>query len=226
MAEINYETDAGTWTFLPAYRESDQDYQFAGPGFAPAKTSEQNEQTSLELRFTTDLDGRLNGILGAFYIEEEISTSTVFAQNYSSPIQNYDNGGDSWAIFGQGTLDVTDEFRLNAGIRYTEDKKFVDGISDTFVTFCGGAPFTGNFLTPGPPPFNSFVNGCASGAMPAHAVTSDRDAFIANLVARGLIAPGSVATIPGMGPPPFYNLLIPGGVPPTPAIQIRFSVPS
>ena len=70
---------SGTWTFLPAYRESDQDYQFAGPGFAPAKTNEQNDQTSLELRFATDLDGRLNGILGAFYIEEDISTSTVFA---------------------------------------------------------------------------------------------------------------------------------------------------
>ena len=216
MAEINYETDAGTWTFLPAYRESDQDYQFSGPGFAPAKTREQNEQTSLELRFATDFDGRLNGILGAFYIEEEINTSTVFAQNYSSPIQNYDNGGDSWAIFGQGTFDVTDAFRLNAGVRYTEDKKFVDGISDTFVTFCGGAPFTGNFLTPGPPPFNSFVNGCASGAMPAHAITSDRDGFIADLVDRGLIAPDSEATIPGMGPPPVYDLLLPGGVPPTP----------
>jgi len=216
MAEINYETAAGTWTFLPAYRESDHDYQFTGPGFAPAKTREQNEQTNLELRFTTDLEGSLNGILGAFYIDEEISTSTVFAQNYASPIQNYDNGGESWAIFGQGTLDVTDVFRLNAGIRYTEDRKFVDGISDTFVTFCGGAPFTGNFLTPGPPPFNSFVNGCASGAMPAHPVTSDRDAFIADFVARGLIAPGSVATVPGMGPPPFYNLTLPGGVPPTP----------
>jgi iron complex outermembrane receptor protein len=216
MAEINYETASGTWTFIPAYRESDQNYQFAGPGFAPAKTSEQNDQTSLELRFATDLDGRLNGILGAFYIEEEISTSTVFAQNYASPIQNYDNGGDSWAIFGQGTFDVTDEFRLNVGIRYTEDKKFVDGISDTFVTFCGGPPASGNFLTPGPPPFNSFVNGCASGAMPAHPITSDRDGFIADLVARGLIAPDSVATIPGMGPPPVYNLLIPGGVPPTP----------
>ncbi len=216
MAEINYETSAGTLTFLPAYRESDQDYQFAGPGFAPAKTSEQNDQTSLELRFATDLDGRLNGILGAFYIEEEISTSTVFAQNFASPIQNYDNGGDSWAIFGQGTFDVTDTFRINAGIRYTEDNKFVDGISDTFVTFCGGAPFTGNFLTPGPPPFNSFANGCASGAMPAHPVTSDRDAFIEHFVSRGLIAPDSVATVPGMGPPPFYNLTIPGGVPPTP----------
>ena len=166
-AEINYQTDVGTLTFIPAYRESEQDYQFSGPGFAPAKTAEENNQTSFELRFATDLDVPLNGILGAFHIEEEISTSTVFAQNYASPIQNYDNGGDSWAVFAQGTFDLSETFRLNAGVRYTEDSKFVDGISDTFVTFCGGAPFTGNFLTPGPPPFNSFANGCASGAMPA-----------------------------------------------------------
>lgn len=215
-AEINYQTDVGTLTFIPAYRESEQDYQFSGPGFAPAKTAEENNQTSFELRFATDLDGPLNGILGAFHIEEEISTSTVFAQNYASPIQNYDNGGDSWAVFAQGTFDLSESFRLNAGVRYTEDSKFVDGISDTFVTFCGGAPFTGNFLTPGPPPFNSFANGCASGAMPAHPVTSDRDAFIQHFVDEGLIAADSVADIPGRGRPPVYNLNLPGGVPPTP----------
>ena len=215
-AEINYQTDVGTLTFIPAYRESEQDYQFSGPGFAPAKTAEENNQTSFELRFATDLDGPLNGILGAFHIEEEISTSTVFAQNYASPIQNYDNGGDSWAVFAQGTFDLSETFRLNAGVRYTEDSKFVDGISDTFVTFCGGAPFTGNFLTPGPPPFNSFANGCASGEMPAHPVTSDRDAFIQHFVDEGLIAADSVADIPGRGRPPVYNLNLPGGVPPTP----------
>lgn len=214
-AEINYQTDVGTLTFIPAYRESEQDYQFSGPGFAPAKTAEENNQTSLELRFATDLDGPLNGILGAFHIEEEISTSTVFAQNYASPIQNYDNGGDSWAVFAQGTFDLSESFRLNAGVRYTDDSKFVDGISDTFVTFCGGAPFTGNFLTPGPPPFNSFANGCASGEMPAHPVTSDRDAFIQHFVDEGLIAADSVADIPGRGRPPVYNLNLPGGVPPT-----------
>ena len=215
-AEINYQTDVGTLTFIPAYRESEQDYQFSGPGFAPAKTAEENNQTSFELRFATDLDGPLNGILGAFHVEEEISTSTVFAQNYASPIQNYDNGGDSWAVFAQGTFDLSESFRLNAGVRYTEDSKFVDGISDTFVTFCGGAPFTGNFLTPGPPPFNSFANGCASGEMPAHPVTSDRDAFIQHFVDEGLIAADSVADIPGRGRPPVYNLNLPGGVPPTP----------
>ncbi|MCY4426618.1 MAG: TonB-dependent receptor [Halieaceae bacterium] len=210
MAEITYQIDLGTLTFLPAYRESDQDYQFSGPGFAPAKTEEENEQTSYELRFATDFDGPLNGILGAYYIDEEISTSGVFAQNYASPIQNYDNGGDSWAIFGQGTFELTETFRLNAGIRYTEDSKYAEGISDTFITFCGGAPFTGNFLTP---PL-SFANGCASGAMPAHPIENDRDAFIQYFVDEGLIAPDSEATIPGMGPPPFYDLTIPGGISP------------
>lgn len=204
MAELNYQMDAGTLTFIPAYRESDQDYQFAGPGFAPAKTNEENNQTSLELRFATDLEGPLNGIIGAFYIDEEISTSTVFAQNYTSPIQNYDNGGDSWAVFGQVTFDVTEAFRLNAGIRYTEDSKFAKGISDTFVTFCGGPPASGNFLTPPA----SFGNGCASGAIPAHLVTADRDALIADLVARGEIAPGSTAD-DGVFP-----LLAPGNIVP------------
>ncbi|NHN39137.1 TonB-dependent receptor [Pseudomaricurvus alcaniphilus] len=211
MAEINYQTDAGTLTFIPAYRESEQDYQFSGPGFAPAKTLEENNQTSFELRFATDLDGPLNGIIGAFYIDEEISTSGVFAQNYTSPIQNYDNGGDSWAIFGQGTFDVTDTFRLNAGVRYTEDSKYARGISDTFVTFCGGAPAGPNFLTPP----RSFANGCASGAIPAHAITSDRDEFIADLVARGEIAPGSTAD-DGVFP-----LLAPGGISPNLAVIVN-----
>ncbi|WP_137165395.1 TonB-dependent receptor [Salinimonas lutimaris] len=210
MAELNYTMKPGTLTIIPAYRESEQDYTFVGPGFAPAKTSEKNEQTSIETRFATDFDGPLNGILGAFYFDEEIQTSGVFAQNYASPIQNYENGGDSWAIFGQATYDISEVFRLNLGLRYTEDSKYAEGISDTFVTFCGGAPFTGNFLTPP----DSFANGCASGAMPAHPVISDREAFIGYFVDEGLIAPDSVATVPGMGPPPFYNLTIPGGATP------------
>lgn len=187
MAEINYKTDNGTFTVIPAYRKSDQDYAFAGPSFAPAKTSEQNSQTSLEARYTTDLEGPLNGIIGAFYITEDITTSTNFNQAYSSPIQNYENGGDSWAIFADGTYDVSETFRINAGIRYTEDDKFVDGNQATFVTFCGGTPGP-DFRTPGA----SFANGCAiPGNIPAHGQVTDPDAFIADLVARGAIAAGS-----------------------------------
>lgn len=188
MAEINYEIEGGTFTIVPAYRESDQDYAFAGPSFAPALTSEQNSQTSLEARFATDWDGAFNGIVGAFYIEEDITTSTNFNQAYTSPIQNYNNGGESWALFADGTFDVSETFRLSGGIRYTEDEKFVGGEGHTFVTFCGGTPNPGGgFLTPGA----SFGNGCASGQIPAHPQTSDPDDFIAQLVAGGFIAPGS-----------------------------------
>lgn len=221
MAEINYGIDAGTFTFIPAYRKSEHDYQFSGPGFSPAKTLEENSQTSLELRFASDLEGPFNGIVGAFYIEEDISTSGIFQQNYATPMQNYDNGGESWAIFGQGTFDVSDAFRLSAGLRYTEDSKFVDGISDTFVTFCGGAPARGDFLTPGPPFVpNAFNHGCATpGNIPAHPITTDRDEFIQYFVDNGLFAPGAVATVPGNGPPPVYNFTIPftpGGLVPPP----------
>ncbi|MEP3891928.1 MAG: TonB-dependent receptor [Hellea sp.] len=211
MAEITHETDSGTFTVVPAFRKSDQNYAFAGPGFAPAPTSEQNSQTSIEARFATDFEGPLNGIIGAFYIDEEISTSTNFNQAYNSPIQNYDNGGESWALFADGTFDVAENFRIYAGLRYTEDTKFVDGISDTFVTFCGGPPGRNQFLTPGPPfRLNAFNHGCDSGLIPNHPITADRDAFIQHFVDLGLIAPDSVATIPGNGPPPVYNYLIPG----------------
>jgi iron complex outermembrane receptor protein len=210
MAEINYTTEQGIFTVVPSFRESDQEYTFIGPGFAPAKTSEKNKQTSIETRFSTDFEGPFNAILGAFYFDEEIETSGVFAQNYASPIQNYQNGGDSWAVFGQGTYDFTEALRVSFGLRYTEDFKYVEGISDTFVTFCGGTPASGDFLTPGA----SFANGCASGAIPAHPITSDRDEFIAYFVNAGLFAPDSVATVPGMGPPPAYPLTIPGNISP------------
>ena len=154
--------------------------------------------------------------MGAFYIDEDISTSGTFSQNYASPMQNYDNGGESWAIFGQGTYDLSDTFRINAGIRYTEDEKFADGISDTFVTFCGGPPNSPNFLTPGPPPNSSFANGCASGQIAAHPITSDRDAFIADLVAQGVLRPGSTAD------DGFYPYIIPGNI--TPALAVIINV--
>lgn len=204
MAEVNYELENGTVTFIPAYRESEQRYNFVGPAFAPAITSEDNSQTSFEARYTTDFDGPFNGIVGAFYIEEDIATSTNFNQAYTSPIQNYNNGGESWAVFGQGTYDISDTFRLNAGIRYTDDSKFANGTSDTFVTFCGGPPPSGNFLTP---PL-SFANGCAGGNIPVHALTSSSEELIADLAARGFIPPNATAQ------DGFYPILRPGNVVP------------
>ena len=184
LAELNYETGAGTLTIIPAYRESDQEYAFYGPSFGPSPSQELQEQTTIEARFTTDLDGRFNGVFGAFYFDEAVKFKANFNQDFVAPIQNYDPKGDSWALFAQGTFDATDSFRLNAGVRYTEDtKSVVSHVDHTYILFCGG---------PGPrliAPPASFAAGCPG--HPPLPATYDADEFIDTLIATGQIPPGS-----------------------------------
>ena len=201
LAELTYETDAGTLTILPAYRESDQEYSFYGPSFGPAVTQELQEQTTIEARFATDLDGAFNGVFGAFYFDESVRFKANFNQDFVAPIQNYDPEGDSWAVFAQGTLDVTESFRLNAGVRYTEDSKSVVSHADrTYILFCGGP---GPFLITPPA---SFAAGCPR--HPPLPATYDPDEFIDTLIATGQIPPGST---PNDG---FYPIIsgVPGAI--------------
>lgn len=186
-AEINFELDAGTITIIPAYREYSQDYAFVGPGFAPAPTQESGDQFSIEARFATDLDGPVNGVFGLFYFEEEVDFAANFYQVAVAPIQNWTNGGDSWAAFAQLTFDVTDEFRISVGGRYTEDSKYVRGDDFTFLTICPlevqpfpGAPFT----------IPDFA-GCQAQNYPALPPTTDPQAYVDGLIAGGFIPPNS-----------------------------------
>ena len=201
LAEINYTTDYGTLTVVPAYRDSTEDYAFTGPAFAPSPTTQTNEQSSFEARFATELDGAVNGVFGVFYFDEEVEFSANFNQEYVAPIQNFNNGGDSWAVFANATFDVSDSFRINAGVRYTEDSKFVNGTNHTYILFCGGPP-GGGFITPPA----SFGAGCQNQTQfPA---TSNPQTFIDGLVADGVIPPGST---PDDG---FYPVIngIPGAI--------------
>ena len=201
LAELTYQTDAGTLTILPAYRESDQEYAFYGPSFGPATTQELQEQTTIEARFATDLEGSFNGVFGAFYFDESIRFKANFHQDFVAPVQNYDPAGDSWALFAQGTLEVTEGFRLNAGVRYTEDSKSVVSHADrTYILFCGG---------PGPmliTPPASFAAGCPR--HPPLPNTYDPQEFIDTLIATGQIPPGST---PNDG---FYPIIsgVPGAI--------------
>lgn len=188
QTELTYELDAGTITIIPAWREYSQDYTFVGPGFAPAPTQESGEQFSIEARFASDFDGPVNGVFGLYYFEEEVDFAANFYQVAVAPIQNWTNGGDSWAAFAQVTFDVTDQFRINVGGRYTEDNKFVRGDDFAFLTICPlevppfpGAPFT----------IPDFA-GCAAQNYPAVLPpTTDPQVYIDSLIAGGFIPPGS-----------------------------------
>lgn len=66
---------------------------------------------------------RLNWILGAYWFSEEGDNVNIL----DFTVSNFRSGGDfdneSWALFAQGTYDLTDRLHLTLGIRYTEEDK-------------------------------------------------------------------------------------------------------
>ncbi|MCB1661888.1 MAG: TonB-dependent receptor [Pseudomonadales bacterium] len=81
-------------------------------------------QFSQEIQFLGDtFDEQLNWILGIYYFSES-------AENQNDlffPMLSFRSGGDveneSWAVFAQGTYDLTDQLSITLGVRYTEDTK-------------------------------------------------------------------------------------------------------
>lgn len=108
-----------------------------GPGFIPfpADTGGNNsiEQWTQEIRLASHLDGPLNYQVGAFYFSDELSTSTEFGIGpnprdlAAGAIALQEN--EAWAIFGQGTYDLTDRLILTAGLRYSDDSRNYTDVS-------------------------------------------------------------------------------------------------
>lgn len=184
-AELNWKTGIGTFTLLPAYRESKGDSFFYGPAFNTAYTNETDKQYSLEARLAGST-GMIDYVLGGFYFNETIDAQNEYNQEFVLPIQSYTHKTRSWAGFGQLTAHVSDRFRLVGGARYTHDKKSMDGIINNFITFCGGLP-PANIVPPA-----SFANGCAApGALPRYPNFLTTGDTVSWLAANGWIASGS-----------------------------------
>lgn len=97
---------------------------------------EESDTFSQELRLTSAKDGALDWIIGAFYFKDdasrldrwflgpESSLSRIFAGGNMVTINDdVDVDTESWALFGQIGYDITEEFRVTIGGRYSEDKK-------------------------------------------------------------------------------------------------------
>ena len=84
------------------------------------------EQITQEIRIASNLDGPFNYQVGAFYFEDDLLS---ISQNQSAGAPAFVVGSVSeienttWAIFGQGSYDVSDQLTLTAGVRYTDDEK-------------------------------------------------------------------------------------------------------
>ena len=85
------------------------------------------EQLTQEFRISSNNDGAFNYQVGAFFFEDELSTSTEFGvgpepgDTVVGAVALHDN--TTWAVFAQGSYDFSDRTTLIAGIRYTDDEK-------------------------------------------------------------------------------------------------------
>lgn len=84
------------------------------------------DQFSQELRLASVGDGPLTWQAGFFYFDASFQVTTT---PFFAPATTLEHANDSWAIFGQASYELTDQFTVTAGLRYTEDDKSLVGIA-------------------------------------------------------------------------------------------------
>jgi iron complex outermembrane receptor protein len=85
------------------------------------------KQLTQEFRIASNTDGAFSYQVGAFFFEDELSTSTEFGvgpapgDTVVGSIAFHEN--TTWAVFAQGSYDISDQTNLTVGVRYTDDEK-------------------------------------------------------------------------------------------------------
>ncbi len=101
---------------------------FPGTINTPSVTQDgaDTDQMTQEFRIASNGAERFNWQIGAFYFRSDLVVTTdSFASFGFASVQDtkIQQENDTWAVFGQGSWDVTDRLNLTAGVRYTDDEK-------------------------------------------------------------------------------------------------------
>ena len=128
--------------------------------------------------------GRFDWQAGVFYFDEDV---TIDSFNYDSLTPGNPQTGHAvqsqrnkaWAVFASGDFDVTDRFKLRAGVRYTQDKK--DFTARVLQAVQGGTPVSGPYLA------NTDVDDVSWDVSGVYKLTDNVNAYAR--VAKGFRAP-------------------------------------
>lgn len=115
------------------------DYDNFSTNYLQARSQSQTH----ELRLSSDDDARLRWTTGGFYFHEKQQVGFMALADKGSFYSGTeftmpDVDGRSWAVYGDGTFDVNDRFRVKGGLRYTEERKSRDGIGGNWTIGLGG----------------------------------------------------------------------------------------
>jgi iron complex outermembrane receptor protein len=137
--EVNWKTPFGQLTSITALRDVTLNFKtpfFSNPVRPPNQIEstetdhENNEQFSQEVRLAFDqLDGRLKGQLGFYYLHEDNNRTEYLQQDFPAPASTGTAAypqmvkGRSVALFGQLSYQVIDTLTATVGLRETWEHK-------------------------------------------------------------------------------------------------------
>ena len=133
--EANYDLGLATATYQFSWRDSERELFEDLDGTAVSDSTLGEEFRSIakthEFRLTSPGGETFDWILGAFYLDETINS--VFNIQIPTVIGAFsrldfdfvdrDQSNESWAVFGQANLALSDQLDLTLGARYTRDDK-------------------------------------------------------------------------------------------------------
>ena len=145
-AEINWTFGGTTLTSITAWRDYD-DEGFKDNDFTGVDVLLSNQDLpkvalfSQELRLAGTAENVLQGLdwtVGAYYAEEDIEVLNEFiwgqqgviSSNQRAYSADFEQNGETIAVFAHGIFSLTDRLTITAGLRYTEDDKDATLVND------------------------------------------------------------------------------------------------
>ena len=154
--KIAYDTEYGTITALTGYSDYDQevvldaDYSYTQPVLGTNYFLDTPERAfSQEVTFASEKVGRFSFVAGLFYWDAWGKYDPIRVQvNYGLPsdvdIQIYSKqSSEAYAVFGEVNFDITDKWSMIAGLRYSDEKRTLEGGK---LGFPPNVPATGGYL--------------------------------------------------------------------------------
>jgi len=129
------------------FEQFSQEFRLTSPGgeFFDYVVGAYYEESTLKSLRAVDIDTSFDGLYPEFLSIQTGLPAEVLPQNLLSALtggaydanqiarnHKYEIDADSWAVFGQGTFNISDTWRVTLGLRYTEETKAVK--SSQFVS--------------------------------------------------------------------------------------------
>jgi len=132
---LSWDIGVGVIDWITGYQETDEyvptDFDGSSLNFFHAIREQDSEQTSTELRFSSDaFSDSVDFVAGLFWVQDEYfleqqTSIAAFGGPSGSVFQNptADHEREAWAVFGEVHIGLGEQWTLTLGGRYTDEEK-------------------------------------------------------------------------------------------------------